>query len=118
MHDHNKDGRGKGMLWMMVPCLLLVGVLFLGGGKLSGGGYFWPILIGVFVVAYVWMMSRGHGSKSSVEDHAKKKPPRDPVCGMRASDVITLVYKEQTYAFCSDHCRSQFEKNPEAYAVK
>jgi len=49
------------MMWMMIPCLLLLGILFLGGGKLSGGGYLWPILIGVFVVAHVWMMFRGHG---------------------------------------------------------
>jgi YHS domain-containing protein len=47
-----------------------------------------------------------------------KKPPRDPVCGMQASDGITFDYKGQTYAFCSDHCRSQFEKNPESYIKK
>lgn len=47
-----------------------------------------------------------------------KKPLRDPVCGMRASEGITLSYKGQTYAFCSDHCRNQFEKNPEAYITK
>lgn len=64
MHNHNKDGGGKGMMWMMIPCLLLVGVLFLGGSKLSGGGYLWPILIGVFVVAHVWMMFKGHGGHS------------------------------------------------------
>lgn len=64
MHNHNgSDGGGghKGMLWMMIPCLLLLGVLILGGGKLSGGGYLWPILIAVFVVAHAWMMFRGYG---------------------------------------------------------
>lgn len=61
MHDHNKGMNSKGMMWMMIPCLLLVGVLFLGGGKLSGDGYLWPILIGVFIIAHVWMMFRGHG---------------------------------------------------------
>ena len=61
MHNHNKDGGGKGMMWMMIPCLLLTVVLLLGGGKLSGGGYLWPILIGVFIVAHVWMMFKGHG---------------------------------------------------------
>lgn len=61
MHDHGKNGRGNGMMWMMIPCLLLLGVLFLGGGKLSGSGYLWPILIGVFVLAHVWMMFKGHG---------------------------------------------------------
>jgi len=64
MHDHsnnNKDGRHKGMMWMMIPCLLLLGFLFLGVGKLSSGGYLWPILIGVFVVVHVWVMFKGHG---------------------------------------------------------
>jgi len=61
MHNHNKDGGGKGMMWMMIPCLLLLGFLFIGGGSLSSGGYLWPILIGVFVLAHVWMMFKGHG---------------------------------------------------------
>lgn len=80
MHDHNKDGGGKGMMWMMIPCLILVGVLFLGGGKLSGGGYLWPILIGVFVAAHVWMMFRGHGkhggadAEEKVDDASAKQP--------------------------------------------
>ena len=57
------------MLWMMIPCIILFGFLFLGGGKLSSGGYLWPILIGVFVVAHVWMMFRGHGhGGTSTED--------------------------------------------------
>ena len=63
MHNHNnsnKDGGHKGMMWMMVLCFVLLGVLFLGGGKLSSSGYFWPILIGVFVVGHVWMMFKGH----------------------------------------------------------
>ncbi len=70
MHNHNSsDGGGghKGMMWMMIPCLLLLGVLFLGGGKLSGGGYLWPILIGVFVIAHVWMMFRGHGKHGDTD---------------------------------------------------
>src|SRR3989344_8765179 len=64
MHEHNnnnKDGGHKGMMWMIIPCLILLGVLFLGGSNLSSGGYFLPILIGVFVVAHVWMMFKGHG---------------------------------------------------------
>ena len=45
-------------------------------------------------------------------------PLRDPVCGMLASEGIAVVYKGQNYAFCSDHCKQQFEKDPEAYIVK
>ena len=47
-----------------------------------------------------------------------KKPFRDPVCGMRGSDSITYLYKGETYAFCSYHCREQFEKEPERYIEK
>ena len=74
MHNHNSnDGGGghKGMMWMMIPCLLLLGILFLGGGKLSGGGYLWPILIGVFVVAHVWMMFKGHGGHGNNDTEGK-----------------------------------------------
>lgn len=79
MHDHNKNGEGNGMMWMMIPCLLLVGVLFLGGSKLSGSGYLWPILIGVFVLAHVWMMFKGHGhggtdTEDKIDDASTKQP--------------------------------------------
>lgn len=72
MHNHNNNDNGhKGMMWMMILCFLLFGALFLGGSKLSGGGYFWPILIGVFVVAHVWMMFRGHGKHSDTNTEGK-----------------------------------------------
>lgn len=56
--------------------------------------------------------------KSSFKKDLASKPPRDPVCGMRAIDGIMLVYNEQSYYFRSDHCRQQFEKDPEAYIAK
>lgn len=52
------------------------------------------------------------------EKDPNKKFAQDPICGMRAKEDITFSYKGQMYAFCSDHCRSQFEKNPEAYITK
>lgn len=65
MHNHNnngnKDNGHKGMMWMMIPCLLLLGFLFFGGDKLPSSGYLWPIFIGVFVIAHIWMMFKGHG---------------------------------------------------------
>ena len=79
MHNHNSSdscGGHKGMMWMMIPCLLLLGILFLGGGKLSGGGYLWPILIGAFVVAHVWMMFRGHGH-TNTEDKTDDAPAKE-----------------------------------------
>ncbi|MEK7140669.1 MAG: hypothetical protein AAB815_02675 [Patescibacteria group bacterium] len=68
MHDHNKNGRHKRMIWMMIPCLLLLGVLFLNGGELSSSGYLWLILIGVCVIPYIWMMFKRHGGHGRHED--------------------------------------------------
>ncbi len=66
MHNSNKeDGEHRGMMWMMIPCLLLLGILFLGGGKLSSSGYLLPILTGAFVVACIWMIFRGHNRHRS-----------------------------------------------------
>ena len=66
MHDHNnndnKYGGHKGMMWMMIPCIILLGVLFLGGGKLSSSWYLWLIIIGICVGPHILMMLRGHES--------------------------------------------------------
>ncbi|MDO8552287.1 MAG: hypothetical protein Q7S01_02015 [bacterium] len=64
MHNYNnKYGGHKAMLWMMVPCLLLIGFLFFGGEKLFSSGYLWLIILGVCVVPHVWMMWKGHGGR-------------------------------------------------------
>ncbi|MDP3725522.1 MAG: hypothetical protein Q8R20_03585 [Nanoarchaeota archaeon] len=67
-NNNNKDGGHKGMMLMMIPCLLLLGILFLGEGKLSSSEYIWPILIGVFVVAHIWIMFRGYGRHGKHSD--------------------------------------------------
>lgn len=48
---------------MMIPCLLLLGILFIGGDKLSSSGYLWPILVGLFIIGHIWMMFSGHGER-------------------------------------------------------
>ena len=64
MHNHdnksNKNGGHNRMMWMIIPCVVLLGVLFLGGGKFPSSGYFWPILVGVFVIVHISMMFRNH----------------------------------------------------------
>ena len=42
---------------------------------------------------------------------------RDPVCGMDVDpkNALSLEYKGKTYYFCSNQCKSAFERNPEAY---
>ena len=51
------------MMWMMVICCALpLVILLIAGGRSLSGGYVWPILIGGFIGAHLWMMFRGHGS--------------------------------------------------------
>ena len=60
------------MMWMMILCCaLFLGALFLGGSSLSLSGYLWPILIGAFVLAHIWMMFRGHGEHGNSDDDKK-----------------------------------------------
>ena len=43
----------------------------------------------------------------------------DPVCGMKLDDTDTqhqTQYRGQTYSFCSQECKNEFEQNPEEYA--
>ena len=51
------------------------------------------------------------------KNDSPKKPETDPVCGMRASDGITLMYRDKLYAFCSDHCKKEFGEHPGLYST-
>jgi uncharacterized membrane protein YraQ (UPF0718 family)/YHS domain-containing protein len=44
----------------------------------------------------------------------------DPVCGMKVdrSKALRAVYAGRTHFFCSEHCRSQFEADPDGYTRK
>jgi len=41
----------------------------------------------------------------------------DPVCGMQVDETSasSLKYEGQTYYFCSEVCREEFENDPEEY---
>ena len=44
---------------------------------------------------------------------------KDPVCGMMVepgSAAAQATYQGQTYYFCSEQCRQQFEQSPERFA--
>ena len=47
---------------------------------------------------------------------------KDLVCGMdvdpRASSTLKTQYKGKAYYFCSEHCKTGFETNPESYVQK
>ena len=100
MHNHNsnKDGGHKGMMWMMIPCFLLLGFLFLGGGKLSSGGYLWPILIGAMVAAHLWMMFRGHGSHGDHHaDHTENHTEQNVA---EAGKAEPAVHEKKDHSCC------------------
>ena len=45
--------------------------------------------------------------------------PTDPVCLMVLDEEnvkCTTTYKNETYYFCCDYCRRQFEANPKKYS--
>lgn len=46
---------------------------------------------------------------------------KDPVCGMDVDEKkapATLVYKGETYYFCTQACKRAFEKNPQKYVKR
>ena len=70
MHNHN-GGNGKSMMWMMIPCLLLIAFALFGGGNLASSKYLWLIIVGVCVVPHIWMMFKGHGKHSDTNTEEK-----------------------------------------------
>ena len=65
MHNHNNNkncgGNNKSMMWMMIPCLLMVALLLFSGSKFTSSKYLWLIVIGICVIPHIWMMFKGHG---------------------------------------------------------
>lgn len=51
----------------------------------------------------------------------KAAPAKDPVCGMEVDEAKAKAagrmsdHLGKTYFFCSDYCKKEFDKNPEAY---
>ena len=47
-----------------------------------------------------------------------EKPYTDPVCGMKTGDKISLKHDNQTFYFCSTHCKEKFSASPVQYLSK
>jgi len=44
---------------------------------------------------------------------------KDPICGMNVDEKTAKLksdYKDKTYYFCSQTCKTTFDKNPAKYA--
>jgi len=65
MHNHNGKNN-KLMMWMMIPCLLLLAFVLFGGNGLGASKYLVFIMLGVCVIPHLWMMFKGgHGDEHS-----------------------------------------------------
>ena len=96
MRNHNGK-KNSSMMWMMLICILPLVILLFAGGKQFSDGYLWPVFIGVFVVAHLWMMFSGHGGHNNNDDERLYQCSE---CG--------LHYKEEKYAdqckiWCKEH---------------
>ena len=63
--------------------------------------------------------SKTSPARSSDEARDEQRSWIDPVCGMsvkRLSAFFTAEHDGTTYRFCSESCRSDFEKDPERFA--
>ncbi|HEU5349009.1 MAG TPA: YHS domain-containing protein [Ktedonobacterales bacterium] len=52
------------------------------------------------------------------DTQAQATPAIDPVCGMQVDPAMaaaTSEYQGQTYYFCSQGCKRQFDKDPQSY---
>ena len=72
-HNNNKNGEHKSMMWMMIPCFLMVAVLLFGGGKFTSSKYLWLIVIGICVIPHIWMMFKGHKKEDSTDNPENNK---------------------------------------------
>lgn len=70
MHSHDGKG-GKNMMWMMIPCLLLMAFALFDGGSLVSSKYLWLIIVGVCVVPHIWIMFKGHGESTDTNTEEK-----------------------------------------------
>jgi hypothetical protein len=67
-------------------------------------------IVFLLVLAGLWWLARNRERLGGGADHAI-----DPVCGMQVEVANAPAYAQhgdQTYYFCSDHCRRRFEAGP------
>lgn len=64
------------------------------------------------------------GKSVAKEEPAMNGSRKDPVCGMLVDEKKAMAaglkseYRGQTYYFCNDHCKIEFDEAPEAYIEK
>ena len=77
--EHIKNNRRNNyrMMWRMVLCIVLLGILFLGGSVLPFSGYLWPIIIGVFILMHIWLMFRTNHGCNTEDDSSRNRSQQE-----------------------------------------
>ena len=105
------------MMWAMMLCcaLPIILIVLAGGAGSTFGVSTWLVIaaVGLMVVCH-YLMGRHHKSKSSASN---EKIGKDPVCGMNGDSDISTGFQGKLYFFCAEHCKKEFNKEPELYAT-
>lgn len=70
------------------------------------------------LLACAWLVTAG---AALAQDKPQPVTVKDPVCGMKIDPAKAkgkADYQGKTYYFCSDDCKTKFEKEPAKYAEK
>jgi xanthine dehydrogenase accessory factor len=92
---------------------LAVGRVHSPAGKVRGGT---QEEIALLALADIVAMRRKRPGKAPAAEVAQVTFVTDPVCGMTVDPLTSTrksTYKGQTYWFCSDGCKAEFENDPE-----
>ncbi len=85
-------------------------------------GWIIRILVVIVLVRMVWKflagLIEGASTRPSVPPAKGIALVRDPMCGthLDRSRAMTLRHRGETYYFCSEDCRTEFEHDPRAAA--
>jgi YHS domain-containing protein len=74
-------------------------------------------LLVVVILGYRFLRTGGLAMLREMETMPSEDQIRDPVCGMVVdpATALRLQQDEQTYWFCSEGCRDEFQRQPERY---
>lgn len=71
-NQNNNNEMGGKMMWiMMLCCILPVLFIFLSGAIVSKGNWITIVIMGIFVVGYLFIMNKSHGNHGKKSDGGK-----------------------------------------------
>ncbi len=79
------------------------------------------VIIVLSVFYFVACQSNNHSNQMHSTENNSNKPVlgKDLVCGMDVTDSTYVAdYEGKTYFFCAEHCKEEFQKEPQKYLSK